>query len=542
MPQFKTLVDTNLLKEARSDATPIAPIRKGTLYSGEQKDLFVKTRIPEVSPEEGFVEVGDISKRLAIPEPLTPEDYVNFCASVTFWSREVGSDRDYLIALAFDSTKNLTVLGDENTPKAGPFQFDAPTWQAAITGVAKSANLSVDDRLDWACQPQVAAFLAREATEKFEKKFQRLPTFKELYFLQLKGDGALDALGTPATIETELTALQKRLEAAYVEALKVIDKLRPEDKFIRASVGDPPWMAIAREEKGRGVKEDPGDRNTPEIAAYFKAINAHVGTIPGQTVHWCGAFVGFCIKTCGIPGAANKVTPDAVGADFWLTWGDKAPDPPPVGSVVVFPGQHVAFLAEGSTATKLQILGGNQSDSVCIVPRDRAGAQFRWFNGISRIAAPTVPAGQNAFVTLAPRIMAQLATNFGSLTDVHRAAILGNLGHECAGFTLMQEVGVAKGSGGLGWAQWTEDRRKIFEQLLRDMNAPADDFDANYAMLLKELTGTHKKAIENLLTTSDVASGVREFEKIFEVAGVKNYASRERYAQIALSLLQKPLP
>jgi len=61
-------------------------------------------------------------------------------------------------------------------------------------------------------------------------------------------------------------------------------------------------------------------------------------------------------------------------------------------------------------------------------------------------------------------------------------------------------------------------------------------------MLLKELTVSHKKAIENLLTTSDIASGVREFEKIFEVAGVKNYASRERYAQIALSLLQKPLP
>ena len=227
-----------------------------------------------------------------------------------------------------------------------------------------------------------------------------------------------------------------------------------------------------------------------------------------------------------------------MGADYWLTW-DKAPDPPPVGSIVVFPGKHVGFLAEGSTSTKLQILGGNQSDRVCIVPFDRAGAQFRWFAGIDRIRAPAVPAGQNAFVTLAPQIMAKLATDFGNLTDVHRAAILGNLGHECAGFTQMKEVGVAEESGGLGWAQWTGSRRTKFEKVLRDRNARADDFEANYAMLLDELTHSHKKAIERLLETNDIPSGVKAFEEVFEVARVKNYPSRERYAQIAMSLLIK---
>jgi uncharacterized protein (TIGR02594 family) len=536
MPQFKTLVDTNLLKEAKSDATPIAPIRKGTLYSGEQKDLFVKTRIPEVSPEEGFVEVGDISKRLAIPEPLTPEDHVNFCAGVTFWSREVGSDRDYLIAVAFDSTKNLTVLGDEKTPKAGPFQFDAPTWQAAITGVAKSANLSDDDRLDWACQPTVAAFLAREATEKFEKKFQRLPTFRELYFLQLKGDGALNALETPATVEAELKALQERLEAAYVEALKVIDKLRPEDKFMRASVGDPPWMAVAREQKARGVKEDPGDLNTEEIAAYFKTINAHVGTVPGQTVHWCGAFVGYCIKTCGVAAAANKVAPEAVGADYWLTW-DHAPDPPPVGAIVVFPGEHVGFLAEGSTATQLKILGGNQSDSVSIATRNRAGAQFRWFAGIPQASAPAVPAGQNAFVTLAPQIMKKLLGDFpeAELNEMHLAAILGNLGHECAGFTVfIEQHPIHVGLPGIGWAQWTFDRGDKFRARLGGKSP--GDFDTNYEFLREELKVSHKRAISAMKTATDLLGAVKEFERIFEVAhpDFKRYKERMDYAQIAL--------
>ena len=71
-------------------------------------------------------------------------------------------------------------------------------------------------------------------------------------------------------------------------------------------------------------------------------------------------------------------------------------------------------------------------------------------------------------------------------------------------------------------------------------DAPADDFEANYAMLLDELTDNHKKAIEALLATNDMPSGVKAFEEIFEVAGVKNYPSRERYGQIALSLLIKP--
>jgi uncharacterized protein (TIGR02594 family) len=564
MPQFKTLVDTNLLKEPSRTAEALAPIAKGTVYSGAPDGNFVKTRIPSVHSDEGFVRIRDVSQELVVPEPLTPDDFVSFGGLVTWASRDVGANRDYLMAVAYDSSKNLTALGGADTPKAGPFQFSAEAWQAALSGVAASVDFSPKDRLDWGHQPTIAAFLAKDATEKFKKKFDRLPTFRELYFLQLVGDDALNALETPAklcseaipgnpapgtyaaelkvgtlTVDAALKDLQTRLEAAYVEALKVIDKLRPEDKLMRASVGDPPWMAVAREEMKKGIKEDPGDRNTEEIAAYFKTINAHVGTIPGQTVHWCGAFVGYCIKTCGVAAAANKVAPEAVGADYWLTW-DKAPDPPPVGAIVVFPGEHVGFLAEGSTATKLKILGGNQSDSVCIVSRDRAGAQFRWFAGISRIPAPTVPAGQNDFVTLAPQIMARLATNFDSLSDVHLAAILGNLGHECAGFTKMHEVGVNQGSGGLGWAQWTASRRKIFEQVLRDRHAREDDFEANFAMLLGELTGSHKRAIESLLTTNDIPSGVKAFEEIFEVAGVKNYTSRERYAQLALSLLIKP--
>jgi uncharacterized protein (TIGR02594 family) len=562
MPQFKTLIDTNLLKEPSRTAEALAPIAKGTVYSGMPDGNFVKTRIPSVHSDEGFVRIRDVSQELVVPEPLTPDGFVSFGGLVTWASREVGANRDYLMAVAYDSSKNLTALGGPDTPKAGPFQFSAEVWQAALSGVAASVDFSPKDRLDWGHQPTIAAFLAKDATEKFKKKFDRLPTFRELYFLQLVGDDALNALETPTklcseaipgnptlgtyaaelkvgtlTVDAALKDLQTRLEAAYAEALKVIDKLRPEDRLMRASVGDPPWMAVAREEMAKGIKEDPGDRNTEEISAYFKAINAHVGTIPGQTVHWCGAFVGYCIKTCGVSAAANKVAPEAVGADYWLTW-DKAPDPPPVGAIVVFPGEHVGFLAEGSTATKLKILGGNQSDSVSIATRDRAGAQFRWFAGIPRVSAPAIPAGQNAFVTLAPQIMKKLLGDFpeAELNEMHLAAILGNLGHECAGFTVfIEQHPIHVGLPGIGWAQWTFDRGDKFRARLGGKSP--GDFDTNYEFLREELKGSHKRAISAMKTATDLFGAVKEFERIFEVAhpDFKRYKERMDYAQIALS-------
>jgi lysozyme len=423
MVQFRTFADTFLFKEASTDSEKLAPIPINTAYAGEPADGFVKTLIPTVFQHEGFVKITAVSKQIKIPEPLVAEDFVNFCGLVTYAAREVGADRDYLMAVAYECTNKLdpAILGAKASPKAGPFQFTAETWQAAINGVAANAGFTVEQRLDWLRQPKMAALLAKDATEKFQKEFKRLPVFKELYFLQLVGDAALAALKTPTdpcsesiikilaegrdaaefkagiTVNAALTALQKRLEAAYVEALKVIDKLKPEDRFTLASVGDPPWMAVAREQLASGIKEDPGERNTPEIAAYFQAINAHVGTIAGQTVPWCGAFVGYCLKTCGVPAAAAKVAPEAVGVDYWLSW-DPVPttNPPPVGSIVVFRGEHVGFLAEGSTDTVLKILGGNQSNRVSIMSRARAGAEFRWFSGVSLFSAPAAPAGGGA--------------------------------------------------------------------------------------------------------------------------------------------------
>jgi hypothetical protein len=241
-----------------------------------------------------------------------------------------------------------------------------------------------------------------------------------------------------------------------------------------------------------------------------------------------------------VPGIASTVKKEAVGADFWLTWGEDAPSPPPVGSIVVFPGKHVGFLAEGSAGTTLQVLGGNQSDRVCIVPFAKDGAKFRWIGTVPRMAAAKQLPGDGKFLELAPRIMKKLAGNFPKLSEVHIAAILGNLGHECAGFTQMEEIKpLSDKLRGLGWAQWTATRRTSFEELLTKRgNPPPNDFDANYDFLVEELNGTHSTAISAVLMTSDIHSAVVAFELIFEVANAqfKHYESRERYAQIALSL------
>lgn len=137
------------------------------------------------------------------------------------------------------------------------------------------------------------------------------------------------------------------------------------------------------------------------------------------------------------------------------------------------------------------------------------------------------------FQAKAPGIMKKLMSDF----DLHveaAAAVLGNLGHECAGFRLMQEQKPLKnGRGGYGWAQWTGPRRVQFEQWARQHSLPLDSDDANYGFLKHELSSSEANAIAALRETSTLEEGVRAFEQNFERAGVKHYASRDQYARLA---------
>jgi len=150
---------------------------------------------------------------------------------------------------------------------------------------------------------------------------------------------------------------------------------------------------------------------------------------------------------------------------------------------------------------------------------------------------------EQTFRAKAPWIMSKLLSDFPIGVD-DAAAILGNLGHECAGFTAMQEYKpvVAGSKGGWGWPQWTASRRRAFEAYCkRTGKDPASD-DANYAYLfieLKGIEGSEKAAIPRTMAAKGLDAKVIAFELAFLRAGVKHYSSRQQWARIALDAWKK---
>lgn len=131
-------------------------------------------------------------------------------------------------------------------------------------------------------------------------------------------------------------------------------------------------------------------------------------------------------------------------------------------------------------------------------------------------------------------IVAQLLGDFPMQAE-DGFAIAGNLGHECNGFTTLQEIApTVKGSrGGFGWAQWTGPRRRAYEAYCeRNRLDPASD-EANYAWLFLELKGSEAKAMPPTLAARGLDDKVVVFERGFLRAGVKHYASRKQWAAIA---------
>src|SRR5690606_29853274 len=108
------------------------------------------------------------------------------------------------------------------------------------------------------------------------------------------------------------------------------------------------------------------------------------------------------------------------------------------------------------------------------------------------------------------------------------AAILGNFGHECAGFTAMQEVKpvVAGSRGGYGWPMWTGPRRRAYEAYCKRNGLDPTGDKANYAYVFVELKGPERKAIPAVLEAVGLEAKVKAFELAFERAGAKHYASR----------------
>lgn len=161
-----------------------------------------------------------------------------------------------------------------------------------------------------------------------------------------------------------------------------------------------------------------------------------------------------------------------------------------------------------------------------------------------------LPKNTTKFRRIAPRIIERLMEDF-DLADHQAAGFPGNFGVETAGFTLMQEIKpTVKGSkGGLGWAQWTgmkanTGRRWLFEQWLKRKGAKADDFEANYGFLWRELTGAEKGVLTHLRKAKNVDEATEIVMRKFERPGVEHLDRRKEWGRLALDAYraEKKLP
>ena len=121
------------------------------------------------------------------------------------------------------------------------------------------------------------------------------------------------------------------------------------------------------------------------------------------------------------------------------------------------------------------------------------------------------------------------------LTREQAAGVLGNLGHESAGFTAYHEGGKVSNRGGVGWAQWTGSRRRDFERWTSEHGLDPRSDEASWRYLTEGDPET-PGAIAAVKKETTRRGATRAFERNFERAGIKAYGSRDKFADRAYEL------
>ena len=130
------------------------------------------------------------------------------------------------------------------------------------------------------------------------------------------------------------------------------------------------------------------------------------------------------------------------------------------------------------------------------------------------------------------RLMGDLQKDF-DLSPEQAAGFVGNLAHESGGFQTLQEVDptVAGSRGGFGYAQWTGDRRKQFEDFAKKNNLDPSSYEANYGFLKFELTNTKEgQFLDQLRKAGDARSAAEIVSNSFLRPGIPNMESRYKWA------------
>lgn len=138
-----------------------------------------------------------------------------------------------------------------------------------------------------------------------------------------------------------------------------------------------PWMKEAFSHIG--LREIKGPKHNPEIQKWLKALNAWYDD---DETAWCGTFVAWCLKSAGV-----KYAKAWYRALDYCNYGAKL-SKPCYGCVAIKPrqgGGHVCFVVGRDKKTgKLVVLGGNQSDQVCLALYNESDfKEFRWYGKTS---------------------------------------------------------------------------------------------------------------------------------------------------------------
>lgn len=117
-----------------------------------------------------------------------------------------------------------------------------------------------------------------------------------------------------------------------------------------------------------GTLEHRGPDNNPDITAWAREIGGSVAEVyTADEIPWCGLFIGICAKRAGY-----ALPKDPLWALNWSSFG--------VGQPVAMLGDVMTFIRKTNTGAKAghvalyvgedevayHVLGGNQSDCVCI--------------------------------------------------------------------------------------------------------------------------------------------------------------------------------
>jgi uncharacterized protein (TIGR02594 family) len=142
-----------------------------------------------------------------------------------------------------------------------------------------------------------------------------------------------------------------------------------------------------------GTLEVAGAKHNPKVLQYFRDAG-HPEIVNDETA-WCAAFVGAMLERSGVPSTR------ALNARSYLKWGQPvALEDAKPGDIVVFQRGdsawqgHVAFY-EAQGATKITVLGGNQSDSV-----NRSSYPISKLLGVRRAVKPASPRVKDIALTV----------------------------------------------------------------------------------------------------------------------------------------------